>query len=61
MAITDRRFNDVIRLIKSSKMTNGYKSLLVDYINDVKEKKRNNDGKRNDYNIGKIEMWVMLF
>ena len=43
MAITDRRFNDVIRLIKSSKMTNGYKSLLVDYINDVKEKKRNND------------------
>ena len=39
----DNRFNDLIKVIKSSKLNNYEKKELIDYVNEVKTKKRNND------------------
>ena len=39
----DNRFNDLIKVIRSSKLNNYEKKELIDYVNEVKTKKRNND------------------
>ncbi len=39
----DTRFNDLIKAIKSSKIQNEEKKELIDYVLEVKNKKRNND------------------
>ena len=45
MAILNRnnRFSDLIKAIKGSSINNESKKILIDYVNDVKNNKRNND------------------
>ncbi len=43
IVIRDNRFNDLLKAIRSSSVSNELKKTLTDYVNDVKNNKRNND------------------